>query len=131
MLPPRKRLAVVVDELALIEASDGLGGAEDGLAERMVFPEILRKEFMDEDVGIVFVDLDFFENDAALALDFGQRRRRVEDQVGENVERDRNVIGERLDVEADGLFSGESVEVAADRVHFAGDVLVRSGNGCL
>ena len=113
---------VVVDELLLIEASDGLGGAEDRFAEGMVFPEILREEFVDEDVGIVFVDLDFFENDAALALDFGRGEDGIENEVGENVERDGHVVSERFDVEADSLFSGESVEVAADGVHFAGDV---------
>ncbi len=44
-------------------------GAQDRFAERMIFPEILREQLVDEDVGIVFVDLDFFEDDAALALD--------------------------------------------------------------
>ncbi len=33
------------------------------------------------------------------------------------------MVGERFDVEADGLFAGEGIEVAADGVHFAGDVL--------
>jgi len=32
------------------------------------------------------------------------------------------VLGERLDGEADGFLAGEGVEVAADRVHLAGDV---------
>ena len=51
----------------------------------------------------------------------------IEDEVGEDVERDGDVIGQRFDVEADGLFAGEGVEVAADGVHFAGDVAGRSG----
>ena len=88
----------------------------------MVFPEILREELVDQHVGIVFVDLDFFKDDAALAFDFGRGEDGIENQVGENVERDGHVVSERLDVEADGFFAGESVEVAADGVHFAGDV---------
>ena len=62
---------VIVEELLLVEAADGLRGAQDRLAERMVLPEILGEELVDEDVGIVFVDLDFFKDDAAFALDFG------------------------------------------------------------
>ena len=121
---------VVVEELLLIEAADGLGGSQDRLAEGMIFPEILREELVDEDVGIVFVDLDLFENDAAFALDFGGSEDGIEHQVGEHVERDGHVVGERLDVEADGLFAGEGVEVAADGVHFAGDVQARSAIAC-
>ena len=33
------------------------------------------------------------------------------------------MVGERFHVEADGFFAGEGVEVAADGVHFAGDLL--------
>ena len=51
----------------------------------------------------------------------------VEHQVGQHVEGDGHVFGERLDVEADGFLAGEGVEVAADGVHFAGDVLGGAG----
>jgi 23S rRNA (adenine2503-C2)-methyltransferase len=37
------------------------------------------------------------------------------------------VIGQRLDVEADGFLSGKGVQVAADRVHLAGYVLGGAG----
>ena len=37
------------------------------------------------------------------------------------------MVGERFDVEADRLLAGEGVEIAADRVHLAGDVLRRAG----
>ena len=115
----------------LIEAADGLRGAQDRFAERMVLPEILGEELVDQDVGIVLVDLDLFEDDAAFALDFGGGEDGIEHQVGEDVERDGHVVGERLDVEADGLLAGEGVEVAADGVHFAGDVLGGAGAGAL
>ena len=97
----------------------------------MILPEVLGKDLVDQDVGIVLVDLDLFEDDAALAFDVGGGKDRVQDQVGEHVESDGNMVGERLDVEADGLLAGEGVEVAADGVHFAGDSAARSGSGFL
>src|SRR5208282_3638235 len=36
--------------------------SQDRLAERMIFPEILRENFMDEIIRVVFVHLDLFEN---------------------------------------------------------------------
>ena len=124
-------VAVVVEELLLVEPGDGGRGAEDGLAEGMIFPEVLGEELVDQDVGIVLVDLDLFEDHAALALDVGGGEDGVEHQVGEDVESDGHVFGQRLDVEADGFLAGEGVEVAADRVHFAGDVLGGAGAGAL
>ena len=67
--------AVIVKELLLIELAHRRGGAENRLAERMIFPEILREQLVDQHVRIVFVDLDLFEDHAALALDIGWRRR--------------------------------------------------------
>ena len=122
-----KAVAVVVEELLLVEPAHRLGGAEDRLAQRMVLPETLREQFVHQHVGIVFVDLDLFQNHAALALDVGGGEDRVQHQVGQHVERDGHVVGERLDVEADGLLAGEGVEVAADRVHLARNVLRGAG----
>ena len=122
-------LAVVAEEGVLVEGGDGFRGAEDGLAEGLVFPEVLGEELVDEDVGVVFVDFDFLEDDAALALDVGMGEGGVEDQVGEDVEGDGDVVVEGLDAEADSFLAGVGVEVAADGVHFTGDVLGGSGAG--
>ena len=73
-MPRAETAGVIVEELLLIEAADSLGGAEDRLAERMVLPEILGEELVDEDVGVVFVDFDLFEDDAAFAFDSLKRR---------------------------------------------------------
>ena len=111
------------DQRVLLEAADGFAGAEDGLAERMALPEILHEDFMDQRVGIVLVHLDLFEDHAALAGDLLRGEDRVQHQVREHIERGRNVLVEHLDVEADGFLAGESVEIAADGVDFAGDAL--------
>jgi hypothetical protein len=119
------------DQGVLLEATDGLAGAEDGLAERVAFPEILHEDFVDEGVGTVLVHLDFLEDDAALAGNFFRGENRIEDEVGENIESGRDVLVEHLDVEADGFFAGEGVEIAADGVDFAGDALRGARLGAL
>ena len=123
----REALPIEADEGVLFEAADGFVGAEDGLAEGVVLPEILGKDLVDEVVGVVLVHLDLFEDDAALAGDVLGGEDRVEDEVGEDVEGGGDVLVEDLDVEADGFFAGEGVEVAADGVDLAGDALGGAG----
>src|SRR5215469_3655734 len=53
----------------------------------------------------------------------------MEDEVGEDVECGGYLLVEDLDVEADHLFAGESVEISADGVDFSGDLLCRA-RGC-
>ena len=89
----------------------------------MILPEILREDFVDEVVGIVFVHFDFFHNHAALAGNVGSVEHGIQDQVAEDVERSGNVFVEDFDVEADAFLGGESVHVAAERVDLAGDFL--------
>ena len=122
-------LSVVAEESVLVEGGDGFGGAENGLAEGLVFPEVLGEELVDEDVGVVFVDFDLLKDDATLTLNVWVSEGGVEDQVGEDVEGDGDVVVEGLDAEADGFLAGVGVEVAADGVHFTGDVLGGAGAG--
>ena len=97
--------------------------AQDWLAEGMIFPEILGKDFVDEVVGIVLVHLDLFENHAAFAGDILGGERRMQNQIGENLKGDGNVFVEHLHVEADAFFGGEGVHVAADGIDLAGNLL--------
>ena len=52
-------------------------------------------------------------------------------QVAQHVQRLGDVLVQHLDVEADGLLAGKGVQVAADRVHLARNVLGRAGLGTL
>ena len=81
---------------------------------------------MDKVVGVVLVHLDFFEDHALLAGQVVGGEGRVEDEIGKQVESGGDVLVEDLDVEADGLFAGERVEVAADGVDFAGELARRT-----
>ena len=67
-------LLVVAEELVLIEFAHSGCGAQNRLPQRMVLPEVLREELVNEDVRIVFVDLDFLEDHAAFALNVTQER---------------------------------------------------------
>ena len=89
----------------------------------MAFPEVLREQLVDEIVGRVLDHLDLFEDHLLLALDLVGRERRAQDDVGEEVDRERQVLVEHLDVVARVFLGRERVELAADRVDRLRDVL--------
>ena len=97
----------------------------------MVFPEALREQLVDEIVGRVLDHLDLFEDDLLLALDVVGAERRVADDVGEDVDRQRQMLVEHLDVVAGVFLRGERVELAADRVDRLRDVLGGARRGAL
>src|SRR5204863_5357149 len=102
--------------------SDRIFGAEDGLAQWLVLPEILGEDLMYQIIWIVLVHLDLFEDHALLSADVVWLENRIQDEVTEHVHRDGHVLIENLCIEADAFLSGEGVHVAADGVHLAGDI---------
>ena len=121
----RVNFAIVILNHRLIEALDGLARAQNRLAERVILPEVRRKNLVDQIVGTVRVHLDFFENDAFFLLDVFVAECGVQHEIAQYVHGDRQMFVEHLGVEADHLFRGESVEIAADRIDGAGDLLGR------
>src|SRR5690348_1459643 len=89
--------------------------------ERMPGPKATRKNLVEKKFGVVQVHLDFFEDDLALFLQVLGIELRAKNEIGNDVEGNRQVLVENLGIEADLFFGGESVEHAADRIHFAGD----------
>ena len=126
-----KAVAVIGEKLFLVELGHRLRGAQNRPAQRMVLPESLREKLVNQHVRVVFVDLDLFQNHTALALDVRGGEDRVKHQVGQHIQSDGHVVAQRLDVEADGFLAGKGVQVAADRVHLAGNVLGRARAGAL
>ena len=47
----------------------------------------------------------------------------MEDEVGQKVKCWSNIVVQNLDIEADGFFPGEGVEIASDGVGFAGELV--------
>ena len=117
----RKTLPVEIQHRIALEFPDRVLGPQDRLAERMILPEILGEDFVDQVVGIVLVHLYFFEDDAALAADVIGIEHRVQHQVAEHVHGDGQMLVQNLDVEADAFLGGKGVHVAADGIDLAGD----------
>ena len=76
---------VVVEQNSLFESLHRFLGSQNRFAERMVVPEVLREDLVDEIVGIIFVHLDLFQNHAALARQLGRIECRIQHQVAEDV----------------------------------------------
>ena len=87
----------------------------------MLGPDSASKDFMEEILGIVEIHLDFFEDDLALFFDVVGVKFGTQDEIGDDVEGDGQVLVEDFGVEANLFFGSEGVEHAADGVHFAGD----------
>ena len=97
----------------------------------MVLPEALREELVDQIVGGVLDHLDLFDDDLLLALDVVGRERRVEHDVRQDVDGERQVLVEHLDVVARVLLGRKRVELPADRVDGLRDVLGAARLGAL
>ena len=93
----------------------------------MVFPEALREELVDQIVGGVLDHLDLFDDDLLLALDIVAREGRIPHDVGQDVERERQMLVEHLDVVAGVFLGGKGVELSADGVDRLCDVFRRTG----
>ena len=109
-----------------VERRHRLRRAEDGPAERMLRPELLREHLVDEIVGRVLDHLDLFEDDALLAssMSAGANAGRMSMSLSRSIA-SRQVLVEHLDVVARVLLGGERVELAADRVDRLRDHLRR------
>jgi len=127
----REPVGIGVEHGLALEFLYGFFGPQDGFAERMIFPEVLGEDFVDEIIGIVFVHFNFFEDDAALAGNVLGSESWVQNQIGENFKSDGSVFVEYLDVEADAFLGGESVHVAADGIYLAGDLFGGAVGGSL
>ena len=126
-VPAVEPVAMVAKQLLLVQPRHRLRGSQNRPAQRMPLPEALREQLVHQHVRIVLVDLDLFQNHAALALNVGQRQTSgFSTRSRQHVQRDGHMVGQRLHVEADGFLAGEGVQVAADRIHLAGNVLRRA-----
>ena len=123
-------LIIIVDHGA-IERAHRVLGADDGLAERMVFIEIAGEDVVEQVLGIVHFHLQLFEDDALFLFDVRFPKQRIAHHVGQDVEGQRQMLVQDLGVVTDHLLGGERVEAAADGIHRARDVFGRAVLGAL
>src|SRR2546422_139287 len=108
-----RRLAVI--------AGHRLAGSQDRAAERVPLPNLRGEEIVDDVVGRVLYHLDLLEDHRLLTLELVGVEERVEQNIRQQIDRERQVLVEDLDVEAGVLLGRKGVHLAADRVHRAGD----------
>src|SRR5215469_18085729 len=119
-------LPIETEQVFLPERAYCLLGSQNGFAQWMIFPEVLGEDLVDEVVGIVFVHLDLFQDHALFAHDVFGIEYRIQDQVAQDIDGDRQMLIQDLNVEADGLLAGEGIHVSANRVHLARNRLRRT-----
>ena len=118
--------AEMVAQPLLCQRLDALFGAEDGPSQRMPFPERLRENLVHEIVGRVLDHLDLFEDHFLFAVDVDLVERRTQDDVGKDVDGERQVLIEHLDVVARVFLGRERVELAADGIDGLRNIFGRS-----
>ena len=121
----------VLRERLASERVHAVGRAENGAPERMAAPEAFRENLVDQIVGGVLDHLDLFENDFFLFLDVVLGHQRIADQVGENFDRERQVLIEHLEVIAGVFLGGKGIDLPADRIHLLRDFFRRPGGRAL
>lgn len=114
-----------------LKFANGVGCAENGAAKRVIGPEAAGEDVVEKIFRVVHVHLDFFEDDLAFFLDIFGIEFGAQDEIGENVEGNREMGVEDFGVEADLFLGSEGVEHAANGIHFAGDVFGGASLGAL
>src|SRR3984957_13958065 len=65
----REAMGVSIQNGSALELLHRFFGSKNRFSQRVIFPEILREDFVDEIIRVILVHLDLFENHPALARD--------------------------------------------------------------
>ena len=113
--------AQICDDRLARQPADDLRRAQHRPPHRLVGKGALLEIIEDDVVGRVVGLPDLLQDDGALAFEFGRIEGRVQQDVGENVERERQILLQHLGVIRRAFARGIGVEVAADRLDLLGD----------
>ena len=114
-------VAQIGDDGLARQPADDLGAAEHRPAHRLVGKGLFLEMIEDDVVGRVVGLADLLQDDGALALELGRVEGRMQQDVGEDIERERHVLLQHLGVIRGAFARGIGVEVAADRLDLLGD----------
>jgi hypothetical protein len=106
--------AEVVQHRIPVERLDDLAVTQDRATERMLRPDPLGEEVVDHVVGRILHHPELLEDDRLLALDVPAVEPGMEEDVGQEVGSERQVLVEHRHVEAGVLLRGERIHLAAD-----------------
>ena len=118
-------------KLAAVERAHGLARPQDRAADRLVRKRRLLQPLEHQIVGRILGGADLLHDHVLLALQLLRIERRIGQDVGENVERERHVGREHARVISRALDAGGGVKVAADRLDLLGDLPGGSPAGAL
>src|SRR4051794_4192985 len=127
----RVSTAVVAVDLPPGQLKNGRLGAEDRPTQRDVAVERRGELVVGELPRVVVAHRDLFEDNTPLDVDVRAGHRRAEHDVGDDVERQRQIPVEHDRVVAGVLLLGERVELTAHRIHGFRDVQRRATGGAL
>jgi len=106
-----------------IERTHGRGRAENRTTDRLTRKGGRLQAVEHEIVGRIVRRADLLDDHALLTCKLRRIERRVGENIGQNVERERHVGLEHARIERGGLHAGRRVEIAADRLDLLGDLL--------
>ena len=113
---------VAQDDVAAV-AGHRLARAEDRAPQGVPLPDLGGEQVVDQVVGGVLHHLDLLQDHRLLTLELLGVEDGVQQDVGEEVHGERQVLVEDLHVEARVLLGREGVHLPADRIHRARDLL--------
>ena len=97
----------------------------------MLGPELGRVQLEDQVVGRVLDPVDLLEDDVALGLEIALAQQRTADEVGEDLDRERQVRVEHVGLIAGVVAAGEGVEAAAPDLELQRELLGGAALGAL
>ncbi len=121
-------LSEVCEDGLPAEPLNGLATSQDGAPKRMGRPDPLGKEVVDQVIWSILHHLDLLEDHRFLSLNVFSSEERMEENVREEIHRQREVLVEHAHVKAGVLLGGKGIHVSAHRIHGAGNLL--GGAGC-
>ena len=114
-----------------VKAANPFRRAENGSAERVLRPGLRLQQVEHQIVGRVVGGGDLLQDDVALILELFAIEHRIDDYVGQHIEREPPVILEHPRVIGGVLHGRRGIDVAARRLDLLGDVARRPPPGAL
>jgi hypothetical protein len=121
----------VAPDLVGLEAHHRFRRAENGAADRLVGKGGLGELVEDDVVGRVVGCADFLKDDALFALQFVFLEGGLDQDIGENVDRERDIIAKHAGVIGCGFGRRGGIDFAADILDLLGDVARRAAGRAL
>jgi hypothetical protein len=120
-----------LSELRAGEAGDALARTQYRPAERLAGKRRIEHQIIDDVVRAVAGGSDLLEDHLALALQLVGRVARVLEDVGQNIERNADILLERARVVGGGIEARGRVELATHLLDLLGDILRRTSGRSL